>query len=117
MVLIANNSKILLGVQTVAIGSTKTGEYSANNYDAGTTSIINPSLEADYIYTNAIETEENVGTNANFSGIGLGANSNFINNATFTDGRISLVADIKWLLLLQVPRTKHRRKFLTVQTQ
>ncbi len=89
----ANNSKVLFGVQTVAIGSTKTGEYSANNYDTGTTSIINPSLEADYIYTNAIETEENVGTNANFSGIGLGANSNFINNATFTDGRISMVAD------------------------
>ena len=89
----ANNSQILFGVQTVAIGSTKTGEYSANNYDSGTSSIINPSLEADYIYTNAIETEENVGTNANFSGIGLGANSNFINNATFTDGRISLVAD------------------------
>ena len=89
----ANNAKLLFGAQTVAIGSGKTGEYSANNYDGNTSTILNPSLEADYIYTNAIETEENVGTNANFSGIGLGANSNFINNATFTDGRISLVAD------------------------
>ena len=89
----ANNAKVLFGTQTVAIGSGKTGEYSSNNYDSGTTTILNPSLEVDYIYTNAIETEENVGTNDNFSGIGLGANSNFINNATFTDGRISFVAD------------------------
>ena len=89
----ANNAKVLFGTQTVAIGSGKTGEYSSNNYDSGTTTILNPSLEVDYIYTNAIETEENVGTNDNFSGIGLGANSNFINNATFTDGRIGFVAD------------------------
>ena len=89
----ANNAKVLFGAQTVAVGTGKTGEYSANNYDANTSTILNPSLEADYIYTNTIETEENVGTNANFSGIGLGANSNFINNATFTDGRIGFVAD------------------------
>ena len=89
----ANNAKVLFGTQTVAIGSGKTGEYSSNNYDSGTSPILNPSLEVDYVYTNAIETEENVGTNDNFSGIGLGANSNFINNATFTDGRIGFVAD------------------------
>ena len=32
----ANNAKLLFGAQTVAIGSGKTGEYSANNYDGNT---------------------------------------------------------------------------------
>lgn len=89
----ANNSKTLFGTQTVAIGSTKTGGYSASNFDGVGNTLLNPSLEVDYVYTNAIETQENVGNSDNFSGIGLGANSPFINNNTFTDGRISFVAD------------------------
>jgi hypothetical protein len=89
----ANNSKTLFGTQTVAIGSTKTGGYSASNFDGVGNTLLNPSLEVDYVYTNAIETQENVGNSDNFSGIGLGANSPFINNSTFTDGRISFVAD------------------------
>ena len=45
------------------------------------------------------------------TGIGLGANSNFINNATFTDGRISLVADGEVVAVVTGTQVQTQEKF------